>query len=286
MSLHPLALLSCLVGLAVACGPKLIRETVYDEAGVHVELRRSSGGESTLPGRHTQAVSIADVRIAHILASLTHTDGSGRRRATIRTEHVYPAAEGIGRALVQAQVGDEIAVATFPVDRRLRIFNDARVTTFRTWFDGDELVLEFFGIEDDLDKRAQGRSGYQIPVTAPSWKPGFTLVAVHAQRLVGPRTIRIDWRNPSYGRAINLRFRDGSPRRRTILMEAEPESRAAVAEPPTLDGPLADAQLRALDQLQAARRSGLLTEPEYRRRRRLVIEGRLEEAGYDAGQPD
>ncbi|MCZ6571488.1 MAG: hypothetical protein O7B23_15160, partial [Deltaproteobacteria bacterium] len=55
-------------------------------------------------------------------------------------------------------------------------------------------------------------------------------------------------------------------------------------EPEALKPPstaLRDAQMQALDQIDAARRSGLISESEYRRRRRLVLEGRLEEAGYD-----
>jgi hypothetical protein len=46
-----------------------------------------------------------------------------------------------------------------------------------------------------------------------------------------------------------------------------------------------DAQIRALDQLEGARRSGLVTEAEFQRRRRLILQGRLEEAGYAPG-PD
>ena len=47
----------------------------------------------------------------------------------------------------------------------------------------------------------------------------------------------------------------------------------------TQDPELRDAQLRALDQLDAARRSGIVTEAEFQKRRRLVLEGKLEEAG-------
>ena len=43
---------------------------------------------------------------------------------------------------------------------------------------------------------------------------------------------------------------------------------------------LSDAQLRALDQLDARAQSGLVKESDYQRRRRLILENRLDEAGY------
>jgi hypothetical protein len=44
--------------------------------------------------------------------------------------------------------------------------------------------------------------------------------------------------------------------------------------------------MRALDEIDAARRAGLITESEFLRRRRLVLEDRLEEAGYGAEPGD
>ena len=41
-----------------------------------------------------------------------------------------------------------------------------------------------------------------------------------------------------------------------------------------------DAQRAAFDELQALRRSGLVPEPEYQRRRQLIEKGELEKAGY------
>jgi len=154
------------------------------------------------------------------------------------------------------------------------------VTAFRAFFEGDDLVLDFYSIEDVLDREDLGGAKYKIPVTPPAWKPGFQLVAGDAQTLRGPRTLLIDWRNRAYARPTVLHSRGGQTRRRTILMEEPFEEESAEPEVPPPPTGLEDAQIRALDQIEAARRAGLISESEFRRRQRLVLEGRLEEAGY------
>jgi hypothetical protein len=161
------------------------------------------------------------------------------------------------------------------------------VTAFRAFFEGDDLVLDFYSIEDVLDREDAGGAKYKIPVKPPAWKPGFQLVPGDAQTLRGPRTLLIDWRNRAYARPTVLYSRGGQTRRRTILMEEPSKSmdepskaESAAPEVPPAPTGLEDAQIRALDQIDAARRAGLITESEFRRRQRLVLEGRLEEAGY------
>ena len=280
------------LALCTACGPKLVRETVYQEGNVRVELRRTLEGGKPIPRGYEHPVIIAGARIAHILASLNHEDSKGKRQPTIRSEHVYELAEGMARALGKASPDDEIAAAAFPVERQFYVFKHERVTSFRGFFNGDELVLEFYAIDEPLERTssrpAENKprpSEYKIPVDPPNWKPGFTLVAGQAQRLIGVRTVMVDWRSPFYARPVGLRLRGGRIQRRTILMQEAPEVGAPELEAPTQESPpatakMSDAQMRALDEIDAARRAGLLTESEFLRRRRLVLEGRLEEAGY------
>jgi hypothetical protein len=273
------ALFFCLV-LSFACGPRIIRETILDRDDMRVELRRVVQENSPIAGAYDHPVLIADVRIAHILASLTHEDPKGRRRPTIRAEHVHPLAEGIAKAVNKATPEDEIAAATFASDRRLLVFNSERVTAFRAHFEADVFVIEFYAIEDPLEPGPRDEK-YQIPVNPPTWKPGFTLVEGRSQKLRGRRTVRVDWRSPYFAQPANLQVQGGKLRRRTILMEAEEETELP-ARPSELD----DAQIRAMDQIEAARRSGIISESEFQRRRVLVLEGRLEEAGYGPESPD
>lgn len=275
------ALLSAGLALAIGsgCGPKLVRETVYDRDGVHVELRRSVKGGSPIARGYEHPATLAAVRVAHILALIHYEDAKGAQHPIIRSEHVYPLGEGVAQALAKAGPDDEIAVAVFTVERRLGVFQQKRVTAFRAYMRDDELVLQFYSINALIERGSPRGSEYKIPEEVPSWKPDFRLVQSKAQRRAGPRVLRVEWRNSYFARPPSLRLRDGQLQRRTILMEEELPVEPETLKP--LSTALRDAQIQALDQIDAARRSGLISESEYRRRRRLVLEGRLEEAGYD-----
>jgi hypothetical protein len=274
------ALLSAGLALAIAsgCGPKLVRETIYDRDGVHVELRRSVKGGSPVARGYEHPATLAAVRVAHIFALIHYEDSKGAQHPTIRSEHVYPLGEGVAQALAKAGPDDEIAVAVFAVDRHLGVFQHKRVTAFRASMLNDELVLEFYSVNALIERGGPRGSEYKIPEEVPSWKPDFRLVPGEAQRQDGPRVLRVEWRNSYFARPPSLRLRDGQLQRRTILMEEELPVEPESLKPPSTA--LRDAQMQALDQIDAARRSGLISESEYRRRRRLVLEGRLEEAGY------
>ena len=90
------------IDLAFGAKPqKLVREMVLQNDRVLVLLRHSvDGGKVVAHGRAQPAV-IADVRLAHILASLSHEQHKGERRPTIRTEAVYELAEGMATGIVR-----------------------------------------------------------------------------------------------------------------------------------------------------------------------------------------
>ena len=267
-----------------ACGPKLIRQEVFRNDFVRVEIRHTEAQGEVVPRGHRHPFVIADVRLAHVLASFSHATGEGVPSPTIRSEHVYDLAEGLSQAFERAGPDDEVVAAAQARDRRLSIFTEERVTSFRAFLEGDLLVFEFFAIEElvprDHDRSVADDGGYEIPHELSSSRPSFRLVAGEAQTRRGARGIGVDWRDPYYRKPVSLRARYGQLRRRTILMEISEQELEdlSVATPPPEE--LSDAQLRALDELGAARRAGYVTEAEYRRRHRLVIADRLEEAGY------
>ncbi len=280
-----------ILGLAVllcACGPKLIRQEVYRSDSVEVQIRRTQDRGDVVPRGYAHPATIADVRLAHILASFSHASGQGAPSPTIRSEHVYELAEALSKAFEQAGPDDELVAAASAKDRRLSIFTEERVTSFRTFMAGDLLVFEFFAIEEIVprDDRPGDDHGYEIPVQLPSDRGRFHLVPGVAQAHQGGRGLSIDWRDPHYAKPVSLRARYGQLRRRTILMDMSEKELAEarkLATPPAEK--LSQAQLRALDELEAARRAGYVTEAEYRRRHRLVVENRLEEAGYARESP-
>jgi hypothetical protein len=231
-------------------------------------------------------VVIADVRLAHILASISHEDEEGEREPTIRSEHVYELAEGMAKAFEKAGPDDEIVGVAYARDRRLGIFTAERVTAFRSWAEeGGILVLEFFAIEQDMpDAEPRRREAWQAPADLPEERPRFRLIPGEAQRAHGARGLAIAWRDDYYRQPVSMRIRGGKVHRRTILLEA-PEETAPPAPAAPVPASLSDEQRQALDQLEAARRQGLVRETEYQRRRILILEGKLDEAGYGKRAP-
>lgn len=279
--------LAALIVCAIAgCGPTIVRERIYDQPNARVELRHLKSDGAAVARGYSHPATIADVRIAHILASLSYEDAEGKRGPSIRSQFVYDLADGISAALAKASPDDEVAAAIFPEDRRLGIFTNTRVTAFRLYVKGDEMRIDFYAVEQALDRDSSraGTREYDIPTELPGFAPGFKLVAAEAQRKVGLRALEIAWRDGYYRKPVTLSFREGQARRRTVLMEMPSEEVSAKpgAEPP-LPVNLSDAQLRALDELDSGRQSGLVTELEYQRRRKLVLENRVDEAGYGTG---
>lgn len=278
--------LCALAALAFAgCGPKLVREKVFEQNAVRVELRHFEKGGEVLKRGYQHPATISEIRIAHILSTLEYEDSDQKRHDAIRSEHVYDLAGGIAKALKQAQPDEEIAAAAFPSDRRLAIFTDNRVTAFRLYLQGDAMRIEFFAIEDELEKEGAkvGNREWDIPAELPTAKVSYTLVPGPGESRLGARGIMVDWRDDSFRRPVNLSERLPG-KHRTVLMEIpeEPHNEKAKGEAPKQELPagLSDEQLRAMDLLEAARSGGSITELEYQRRRRLILEGKLDEAGY------
>jgi hypothetical protein len=276
-----------LLGLSVGCGPEVVREAVYESEGVKVQLRYTLDAGEKVPLGYGHPVTIADVRVAHILASLGYEGEKAGPKPVIRTEHLYDLAEGIAKALGRAGPDDIVVAWSLSHDRRLALFSDLRMTAMQVWAKNDQLYLAFYEIEKDLDREAT-RAMIEPPVSLPTDDPRFRLQVDRAQVRVGPRTLAIDWRDPYYRKPLAFRARRGKLSRRTIIMQADELDDQIEAEiedqrePSGLTTPpsVTDAQMRALDQLDGARRAGLVTEAEFQRRRRLILQGRLAEAGY------
>lgn len=277
--IRPLAL--ALILLATACGPKLVQTTVWESDGRQVDLRHETDGGKPVPKGYDHPVAISGVRVAHILGSLAYLDGKDKRQPLIRSEHVYPLADGISLALREASADDELIAIAESRERRLGIFTVDTVTAFRVFVRDGQLTLGFYSIDEDLDREAR-QDGYKPPVGAPGGRT-IRFVLDTAQAPAGPRAIAVDWRDPYYRKPKGFRANRGRLSRRTVLMEAEGEEEELTPTP--VPSRLTDAQMEALDQLDAARRTGLVNEAEFQRRRRLILQGRLDEAGYGSDAP-
>jgi hypothetical protein len=280
--------------LLPACGPKLVRVPVYTSPSGSVSVLQrhlEEDGEPVARGWQHPAV-ISDVRLAHILAQLSYEDDQDRPQPVFRSEHVYDLAQGMTGAFANAGPDQEIVASAYSVDRRFGIFTIEKVTSIRAHFETDLLLIEFFALEHALEKDRGGRTErrFEAPAELPESRLPVKLVAGHAITPQRGRGFQVAWRDPVFARPISLSGRGGQLRRRTILLEAEPEeerpdgspSEPGVAPEPGVAQELRDAQLGALDDLDAQRRAGRITEAEFLERRRLVLDGRLDQAGYGA----
>jgi hypothetical protein len=286
----PRILLLALLLLSSACGPKVTVEPVYESDEVDVVLRRTVHRGEPVSRDYAHPLVISDVRLAHILAQLSYEDRSGASAPAVDSQHVYSLAEGMSRALGRASPADQVIATAFISERRFGIFSRVLVTSFRAYLEGDFLAIEFFAIAERVEKdpRNLDRKNYKPPEELPTRGEPTRMLPGQGVMTRGPRGVLIDWRDPHFGKPVSLSARGGKLRRRTILMEEQPEGEAGTDLPESLPpGRLTDHQLRALDQLDAARRAGWVTEGEFQRRRRLILEGRLEEAGYELqDEPD
>ena len=274
--------------VVAGCAPKVIRERLVDTPGVRVELRHTEEGGKPIAHGYAQPATISDVRIAHILASLVYEDDDKKQTPVVRALYVYDMAAGISKALEKAGPDDEVAAASFPEDKRLGIFTDSKVTALRITLVGDEMRIDVLALEQPLE-RDGGKIGtreYDIPTEMPTIGPRFKLVPGEAQTRESDRSLNVAWRDPYYRKPANLSFSGGQARRRTVLMELPQEDMPTSEQkaPAELPPNLSDAQLRAIDQLDAARTDGQVREADYQRKRRLILDNKLDEAGYGAGQ--
>ncbi len=279
-------LISVCLGLS-ACGPKLVREEIFEseKRDVRVELVRSEKDGEPIDRGYAHPATIADVRLAHILASISHKDKDDKSRPTIKTGDVYTLAEGIAKAIEKATPADEVVAAAFSRVRRFAVFSEDRVTSFHLYFKDEALVIEFYAIDELFEKKDRwGKADpYLIPYGPPQSKIDARLEAGPARAVEARQRLIVDWRDDFFAKPVALSVRMGKIRRRSVLMQASDED----PEPEVTERyeGLSDAQTSALDQLDATRRAGLVTEAEFLRRRRLVLENKLEEAGYGEETP-
>jgi hypothetical protein len=98
----------------------------------------------------------------------------------------------------------------------------------------------------------------------------FRLLVDEGMSLADAQSAVVDWRNPVFARPTRTRITpSGRVLRTTILMESEDE---APPPRPTLPPELTPEQLRALADLEEARREGRLSEAEYAAERNRILE--------------
>jgi hypothetical protein len=221
-----------------------------------------------------QPATISGVRLAHVLAQVdvrvnAGSEGRGERRPAFHTDLVYPLGERLSEALAKANPDQEVVIEAFRQERRLGLFTQRFETSFVAWVGADDLLnlslsrLDWEvpkGQEEELREPAVGRQ-----VMA------FRTLASEGIDPTGPQQVAVHWRDERFRQPTNVHVGPGGKMsRRTILMQDEAPADAPAAHEALPNDPDA---LRALAELEEARRNGAVSEAEYQRRRREILGG-------------
>jgi hypothetical protein len=268
-----LAALALAALAASGCITRTVRHTVLDDGRNHVLLRSEKRGGEPVDRGFQHPLRIAPVRLAHILSRIDLEDDSGKkreRRPAVPTETLYAVADALSKGLAAADPSQEVVVQSVRRGKHLAVFDRFYLTSLLVWVKDDTLYLQV------------GRSEWEIPVRRrdqlPEPHPGehpqkFRLLIDQGMSLVDAQSVAVDWRDPIFARPTRTRITpSGKVQRRTILMESEPEEEAP-APRPALAPDLTPEQLRALADLEEARRQGQLSEAEYAVRRNRILAG-------------
>jgi hypothetical protein len=277
--LHRLVLASLVAGLASGCITRPSKTDVFEEGGIEIFLRSDVRWMSPIDKGYSHPVTIAPVRVAHILSRidlrppkgvLLSFEGDKERVPAIQTEMLYTIAEGVSKALAQAEPSQEVVVMAIRDTQRWGVFDHDFLTSFVAYVRDERLYVHLARHDWEIPKQRDER----IPEPHIGDHPQrFKLYAGTAMSLVSNQSVAIDWRDPVFARPSRTRvLPSGEVVRREILMESPPE--VDDLDDPVLRMPddLSPQQLRDLADVEEDRREGRITETEYRSRRRAILE--------------
>jgi hypothetical protein len=270
------ALIACAAALA---GCMTTTKTILNREGITVQLtsRRGDNIEFNHP------VTIAPVRLSHILARidirLSVKDGQQRMPA-FHIESLDLISQGLAQGLREAGPNQRVIVYSIRREKRFGIFDTKYLTSFIAYFHGENLFLHL------------SRSDWEIPPrkkdNLPEPKIGkfpseFRILPGKAMTMVDQQSLAIAWQDDIFARPTRtLVTPSGKMMRKTILMESEEpeidsntESDAVEAEPEeklTIPAGISAKTLRELADLEERRQRGEVSEYNYERQRRKILD--------------
>ncbi|MEM7409523.1 MAG: hypothetical protein AAF430_04710 [Myxococcota bacterium] len=267
-------------GLLTSCITRPVKEPVFSERGVDVSLRSESRFFSTVEKGYEHPVTIAPVRVAHILSRidlrppegyLVALEGEPKKRvAAVRTNALFEIGEGISQALAAAGPDQEVVVMVVRETKRFGVFDHDYLTSFLVYARDDRLYLHMGHFEWEIPKRRKDRLPEPRVGSAPQ---RYKILPSSAMSLVSSHSVAIDWRDAVFARPTRTRvLPSGEIVRKTILLESPPEVDDIEDPVARMPDDLSPEQLRALADVEEDRREGRITEIEYRSRRRRILD--------------
>ncbi len=273
-----LALAAGLFAAAAGCaggplGNRMVRTPVFQEGGIRVFLREHRRGGETQALGFDHPRTISSIRLSRILVGIdvreqVRKDKKSDLKAAVAPHLAGAIGEGMSRALQAANPDQEIVVMAVETRRRHNLFTADYLTSLVAWVTDDHLWIEF----GDVDTRLSGDPSEKPREPVRGAGSGrFRVVKTPGIRPAGPHTVVAAWTHPAFSKAAPRRTKAGGrEHRRTVLME---EAAAADDTPGGLETALSPAALRELADLEEERLAGTISEDEYQRRRREILQG-------------
>jgi len=269
-------LVACAAALA---GCMTTKKTILERKGITVQLISRRGDDVEL----NHPVTIAPVRLAHILARidirLSAKDGQ-QRVPGFHIESLDSISLGLAQGLREAGPNQRVIVYSIHREKTFGIFDKTHLTSFIAYVHGEHLFLHL------------SRSNWKIPPrkkdNLPQPKIGkfpskFRILPGREMKTVDEQSLAIAWQNDLFAKPTRTRITpSGKVMRKTILMESvEPEidsnaeSDAVEAGPKqrlTIPAGISAKTLRELADLQERRQRGEISEYDYQRQRRKILD--------------
>src|SRR6266850_5441232 len=203
---------------------------IFEEGGIQVFLRSDTRWMRTVQKGYSHPVTIAPVRVAHILSRidlkppsgfLLSFEGDKERVPAIQTDALYTIAEGVSKALAAADPNQEVIVMAIRDTNRWGVFDHDYLTSLILFVRDERLYVHVSRHDWEIPKTRDER----IPEPHLGDNPqSFKLYTGTAMSLVSDQAVAIDWRDPVFAHPTRTRvLPSGEVVRREVLMESPAE---------------------------------------------------------------
>jgi hypothetical protein len=262
-----------------ACISRPIKKEVYSDGYTKAYLRSEKKGMSVVPKGFQHPTSIAPVRLSHILSRIDMRQGEGaesKRVPVVPLETLFIIGDALAKGLDEADPNQEVIVQSIRRGKSLIIFDRQYLTSLLAYVKDDLLYVQIS--RSDWEIKASKRrlkDEDRLPETHVGKYPlEFRLVIDRGMTLVDHQSVAVQWKDPIFKKPSRTRITpSGRVVRREVLMESmeDPTEYDAIPQVDELTGE----QLRALADIDDARRAGTISESEYYSRKNAILRGEL-----------
>ncbi|MGI9589973.1 MAG: hypothetical protein ACR2P8_01290 [Myxococcota bacterium] len=278
---HPLALaLLALLALgASACITRPVKEKVFSSEYTETYLRWDVRGTKTVPKSFEHPAAIAPVRLAHILSRIDMRQGEGaesKRVPAIPLDTLFLIGDAMAQGLAKADSDQEVVIQSIRKGKHLYIFDRWYLTSLLAYVQNDMLYIHISRSDWEIPAgKKRLRTEDRLPETHVGKYPlDFRLVVDRGMTLADHQSVAVEWKDPIFKKPTRTRVTpSGRVVRREVLMESF-EDTTVYDEGPKVEE-LTGEQLRALADLDDARRAGQVSESEYYSRKNAILRGEL-----------